>query len=48
MQTLKKPKILSISKLVKTRIFEIEAVQLEFSNGQQRTYERINLIVVML
>lgn len=35
-----KPEILSISSLAKTRIFEIEAVELKFSNGEHRTYER--------
>lgn len=37
---MRKPEILSISSLAKTRIFEIEAVELQFSNGEHRTYER--------
>lgn len=34
------PKILSTRTVAKSRIFEIQAVDLEFSNGEQRTYER--------
>lgn len=36
-----KPEILSISTLAKSNIFEIQAVDLRFSNGEQRTYERL-------
>lgn len=35
-----KPAILSISLAAKSRIFEIQAVDLQFSNGVTRTYER--------
>lgn len=36
-----KPEILSISTIAKTRIFEVQSVDLRFSNGEQRTYERL-------
>lgn len=36
-----KPKILNQQIIAKTRIFRIEAVELEFSNGEQRRYERL-------
>lgn len=36
-----KPKILNQQIIAKTRIFRIEAVELEFSNGEQRSYERL-------
>lgn len=35
------PEILSISTIAKTNIFEVQAVDLRFSNGEQRTYERL-------
>lgn len=35
------PEILSISTIAKTKIFEVQAVDLRFSNGEQRTYERL-------
>ncbi|MBV6541487.1 ADP compounds hydrolase NudE [Ursidibacter arcticus] len=35
------PEILSISTIAKTRIFEVQSVDLRFSNGQERTYERL-------
>lgn len=35
------PEILSVSTLAKTRIFEVQAVDLRFSNGELRTYERL-------
>lgn len=35
------PEILSIEEIAKTRIFRVEQLQLRFSNGQQRTYERL-------
>lgn len=38
--TQQKPKILSSSVVAKSKIFEIQAVDLEFSNGEQRTFER--------
>ncbi|MBF0752459.1 ADP compounds hydrolase NudE [Pasteurella sp. WM03] len=34
------PKILSTRTVAKSRLFEIHAVDLEFSNGEKRTYER--------
>ena len=40
MSEYQKPEILSISTVAKTRIFEIQTVDLKFSNGEQRTYER--------
>lgn len=40
MQVLKKPEILSVSVVAKSRIFEIQGVALRFSNGEQRVYER--------
>ena len=36
----KLPRILSTSTVVKTGKFEIESVELQFSNGEQRQYER--------
>lgn len=35
-----KPEILAISVVAKSRIFEIQAVDLRFSNGELRTFER--------
>lgn len=35
------PKILERRQLAQTRIFRVEALELEFSNGARRTYERI-------
>lgn len=35
------PEILNISTLAKTKIFEVQAVDLRFSNGEERTYERL-------
>lgn len=40
MNTKPKPEILSISNTAKTHIFEIQSVNLKFSNGELRTYER--------
>lgn len=34
------PQILSTRTVAKSRLFEIEAVELKFSNGETRTYER--------
>ncbi|NOT83597.1 MAG: ADP compounds hydrolase NudE [Methylococcaceae bacterium] len=36
-----KPKILSQTTLAKSRLFHIEALEIEFSNGQLRNYERL-------
>lgn len=35
-----KPQILSVTTAAKSRIFEIQAVDLQFSNGERRTFER--------
>ncbi|QLB19540.1 ADP compounds hydrolase NudE [Mannheimia granulomatis] len=35
------PEILKIETIAKTRIFEVQAVDLRFSNGEERTYERL-------
>lgn len=37
----KKPKILKIETLATTRVFNIERMDLEFSNGEKRQYERL-------
>ena len=37
----KKPKILNIETLATTRVFNIERLDLEFSNGEKRQYERL-------
>ena len=36
------PKILKRSEIAQTRNFRIEEIELEFSNGQERTYERLS------
>lgn len=36
-----KPKILTRTTLAKSRLFHIEALEIEFSNGQQRRFERL-------
>ncbi len=36
----KKPEILAVNLVAKSRIFEIQSVDLKFSNGEQRTFER--------
>ncbi|MDR0218934.1 MAG: ADP compounds hydrolase NudE [Enterobacteriaceae bacterium] len=38
---LKKPKILNISDIARSRLFSIQSVDLEFSNGAKRVYERM-------
>ena len=38
---LQKPKILNQRLLAQTRIFRVEELELKFSNGQQRIYERL-------
>ncbi len=35
------PKILGVKEVCKSRLFKIEALDLEFSNGVKATYERI-------
>ncbi|MFI0488605.1 MAG: ADP compounds hydrolase NudE [Yersinia sp. (in: enterobacteria)] len=41
MTYLQKPKILKIETIARSRLFHIETVDLEFSNGVQRVYERM-------
>ncbi|MCK9238526.1 MAG: ADP compounds hydrolase NudE [Thiopseudomonas sp.] len=36
-----KPEILSCEQIAQTRIFRVEQMQLRFSNGEERTYERL-------
>jgi len=36
-----KPKISRCQRVAKTRIFEVEELDLEFSNGEKRTFERL-------
>ncbi|MCC8379372.1 MULTISPECIES: ADP compounds hydrolase NudE [Xenorhabdus] len=38
---LKKPKILNINNIAHSRLFNIQSVDLEFSNGARRIYERM-------
>ena len=40
MSDLIKPQILNIKTIAKSTIFEIQSVDLKFSNGERRTYER--------
>ena len=35
------PEIKSVSVIAKTRVFEVQSVDLRFSNGEERTYERL-------
>jgi len=37
-----KPKILNSTEVAHTRFFRVEEIDLEFSNGEQRTYERLS------
>lgn len=41
MEKKQKPKILAVETAAKSRLFTIEALELEFSNGATRTYERM-------
>lgn len=41
MKHLQKPKIHKIETIARSRLFTVEAVSLEFSNGVQRVYERM-------
>ncbi|WGE89448.1 ADP compounds hydrolase NudE [Actinobacillus arthritidis] len=41
MQTQQLPDILKVETIAKTRIFEVQAVDLRFSNGEERTFERL-------
>ena len=36
-----KPQILSRTLVAKSRLFKIESIDLKFSNGVERTYERL-------
>ena len=36
-----KPEILTVRTAAKTAVFEVQAVDLRFANGEQRTYERL-------
>lgn len=36
-----RPEVLAVDVIAKTRIFEIQSVDLRFSNGEERTYERL-------
>ena len=38
---LKKPKILKVETVAHSRLFNVESVDLEFSNGVRRVYERM-------
>ncbi len=41
MKRLQKPKLLKIATLARSNLFHVEAVDLEFSNGVRRRYERM-------
>nr|CBA75716.1 ADP compounds hydrolase [Arsenophonus nasoniae] len=41
MKQMKKPKILNIKNIAESRLFRIQSVDLEFSNGVKRLYERM-------
>ncbi|MDU1084672.1 MAG: ADP compounds hydrolase NudE, partial [Leclercia adecarboxylata] len=38
---LQKPTILNVETVAKSRLFNVESVDLEFSNGVRRVYERM-------
>ncbi|OQV65391.1 hypothetical protein AK51_21315, partial [Serratia nematodiphila DZ0503SBS1] len=38
---LQKPKILKVETVARSRLFNVESVDLEFSNGVRRVYERM-------
>ncbi|WP_114193027.1 ADP compounds hydrolase NudE [Edaphovirga cremea] len=40
-KNLQKPKILKVETVARSRLFNVESVDLEFSNGVQRVYERM-------
>lgn len=40
--TIRKPEILNKAEIAQTRYFRVEEVDLKFSNGEQRTYERLS------
>lgn len=35
------PKILQCQQVAQSKLFRVEQLQLQFSNGEQRTYERL-------
>ncbi|HBO24816.1 MAG TPA: ADP compounds hydrolase NudE [Providencia sp.] len=41
MTEFKKPKILNVQDIAKSKLFSIQSVDLEFSNGEKRVYERM-------
>lgn len=41
LKALKKPNILHIDNIARSRLFQIQSVNLEFSNGEKRVYERM-------
>lgn len=41
MKELKKPNILNIDNIARSQLFQIQSVNLEFSNGEKRIYERM-------
>ncbi|NDJ56036.1 ADP compounds hydrolase NudE [Enterobacteriaceae bacterium 4M9] len=41
MRNLPKPKILHVETVARSRLFNVETVDLEFSNGERRVYERM-------
>lgn len=41
MQTQQLPKILKVETIARTKIFEVQAVDLRFSNGEERLFERL-------
>ncbi|WP_275075433.1 ADP compounds hydrolase NudE [Providencia rettgeri] len=41
MTELKKPKILNVQDVAQSKLFSIQSVDLEFSNGEKRVYERM-------
>lgn len=40
-QYLQKPRILACHKVTRSRLFEVESLDLRFSNGEERTFERL-------
>lgn len=36
-----KPKILNVETVAKSRLFHVQSVELAFSNGENRVYERL-------
>lgn len=40
-QYLQKPQVLACQKVTRSRLFEVESLDLRFSNGEERTFERL-------